>query len=88
MFMTLLSKGQKSHQKFNPWQSSGVKPFLTKKMNAYLKFAQKHVDDPQEFRNHLIWTDDKIRTFIQHGPHNFHQKFATAYTLEHPFLYG
>ena len=57
------------------------KPLLTKKnMNAHLKFAKKHLDDPQEFWNNVLWTDEsKVELFGRHGPRYVWRKPNTAF---------
>ncbi|RXM34592.1 Pleiotrophin [Acipenser ruthenus] len=57
------------------------KPLLTKKnMNARLKFAKKHLDDPQEFWNNVLWTDEsKVELFGRHGPRYVWRKPNTAF---------
>ena len=41
------------------------KPLLSKKnIAAHLKFAKEHIDDPQDFWNNVLWTDEsKVELF-------------------------
>ena len=41
------------------------KPLLSKKnIAARLKFAKEHIDDPQDFWNNVLWTDEsKVELF-------------------------
>ncbi|MBN3278876.1 TCB1 transposase, partial [Polyodon spathula] len=57
------------------------KPLHTKKnMKACLKFAKKHLDDPQVFWNNILWTDEsQVELFGQHGHHYFWRKLNTAF---------
>uniref|UniRef100_A0A9J8BFB0 Transposase Tc1-like domain-containing protein n=1 Tax=Cyprinus carpio carpio TaxID=630221 RepID=A0A9J8BFB0_CYPCA len=61
------------------------KPLLSKKnIKACLSFARKHLDDPQDFWENTLWTDEtktKVKLF---GCHNTHHVWRSNGTAHHP----
>ncbi|KAK3522939.1 hypothetical protein QTP86_009710 [Hemibagrus guttatus] len=57
------------------------KPLLSKKnIKAHLSFARKHLDDPQDFWENTLWTDEtKIELFGRSVSHYVWRKSNTAF---------
>ncbi|KAK3507161.1 hypothetical protein QTP70_009294 [Hemibagrus guttatus] len=60
------------------------KPLLSKKnIKARLSFARKHLDDPQDFWENTLWTDETKKTFwkvcVTSGIHYVWRKSNTAF---------
>ncbi len=58
-----------------------LKPLLSKKsIKAHLSFARKHLDDPQDFWENTLWTDEtKVELFGRCVSHYIWRKSNTAF---------
>ncbi len=61
------------------------KPLLSKKnIKAHLSFARKHLDDPQDFWENTLWTDEtKVELFGRRVSHYIWRKSNNISEKEH-----
>lgn len=63
---------------------SKAKPLLTKwNIMAHFTFAKKHLDDPQDFWDNVLWTDYlKVELFGRHGSSYIWLKAKTTFNIK------